>query len=406
MPDHAPSQAPAASAVTTGQAVLLIARAREARRNFWRDGLLCLLVAAACAGLYLLPTGFDAGQPGGAQTVVGLVLRTDDTQVGQYGLIRQGEQRVFARVESGALAGQEVAAENILRGDAEFDYFLRPGERALLVLNFDAAGKFVWAHVSGPYRLRAELLLGGAFALLLVLTVGWTGVKALLSFVFSALLIWKGLLPLLLAGANPYAAGLALTAVLLAVILFLIGGVNRRGAAAFCGSLLGVLASFAVVWLFARGFDVNGMARPFAKVLAQRFPEIDLRAVFLSGICISASGAVMDLAMDVAAALQELARSNPALGRLELLRAGLRIGRAVVGTMTTTLLLAYSGGYAACLMWFMAQNVPLEILLNTGFIAAEILNTLAGSFGLVATAPLTALVAALLFGRPSRKARA
>lgn len=398
MPPQPDSARPGADSLTPASCVSCASP--EHRCEGWRNAALCLLVAAACVGLYWLPTGFSQAQPDGARTAVARVLRCDDSRVGQYGIVRQGEQRIVARIEDGALAGQEVEAENLLRGDAEFDWFFRPGERALLVLNFDGMGRFVWAHVSGPYRLQSEALLAGAFALLLLLVLGWTGAKALLSFVFSALLIWKGLLPLLLAGANAYAAGLGLTVVLLGVILLLVGGVNRKGAAAFCGSLLGVLTSFLIVWLFARGFDINGMARPFAKVLAQRFPEMDLQAVFLSGVCISASGAVMDLAMDVAAALQELARSNPALGRLELARAGLRIGRAVVGTMTTTLLLAYSGGYAACMMWFMAQNVPLEILLNTGFIAAEILNTLAGSFGLVATAPLTAVVAAFLFARP------
>jgi uncharacterized membrane protein len=65
--------------------------------------------------------------------------------------------------------------------------------------------------------------------------------------------------------------------------------------------------------------------------------------------------------------------------------------------MTTTLLLAYSGGYIALLMVFMAQGVPVANLLNLNYVAAEILHTLVGSFGLVTVAPFTALTGAFIY---------
>jgi uncharacterized membrane protein len=113
----------------------------------------------------------------------------------------------------------------------------------------------------------------------------------------------------------------------------------------------------------------------------------------------------MDLAMDVAASIEEVSLGMPGASRRRLLGAGLRVGRAVVGTMTTTLLFAYSGGYIALLMMFMAQGVPLGNLFNLIYVAAEVLNTLVGSFGLVTVAPFTALVGAFLFGAPGRAAR-
>ncbi len=108
--------------------------------------------------------------------------------------------------------------------------------------------------------------------------------------------------------------------------------------------------------------------------------------------------------MDVAARIGVGAGGMPGAPRRQLLGAGLRVGRAVVGTMTTTLLFAYSGGYIALLMMFMAQGVPLSNLFNLIYVAAEVLNTLVGSFGLVAVAPFTALVGAFLFGAPHRPA--
>jgi len=64
--------------------------------------------------------------------------------------------------------------------------------------------------------------------------------------------------------------------------------------------------------------------------------------------------------------------------------------------MTTTLLLAYSGSSIALLMTFMAQGTPVYNILNYKRIAAEVIDTIVGSFGLATTAPFTALLAGIV----------
>lgn len=86
----------------------------------------------------------------------------------------------------------------------------------------------------------------------------------------------------------------------------------------------------------------------------------------------------------------------PDITRKEAVQSGFNVGRAAMGTMTTTLLLAYSGGYIALLMVFMAQGTPVINILNYKYVSAEILQTLAGSFGLVSVAPFTAVVSGIL----------
>ena len=102
----------------------------------------------------------------------------------------------------------------------------------------------------------------------------------------------------------------------------------------------------------------------------------------------------MDLSTDIAAAMDELARKHPAMGWRELAGSGLRVGRTVVGTMTTTLLLAYSGSYITMMMLFMGQGIPPANIFSLNYVAAEMLHTLVGSFGLITVAPFTALVGA------------
>ena len=104
----------------------------------------------------------------------------------------------------------------------------------------------------------------------------------------------------------------------------------------------------------------------------------------------------MDLAMDIASGVEEVARHNPELPPKVLTASGMRIGRSVVGTMTTTLLLAYSGGYITLLMMFSAQGSSLIEILNNPLVASESVKTLIGSFSLVLVAPFTAIFAGFL----------
>ena len=121
------------------------------------------------------------------------------------------------------------------------------------------------------------------------------------------------------------------------------------------------------------------------------YENLSLPDIFIGAIFLSSSGAVMDLSMDVAAGMDELLRRNPNLPRAKLVESGLRIGRVVVGTMTTTLLLAYSGGYLTLMMTFAAQGVSPSDFINNPYVASECVKTLVGSFGLVLVAPLTAV---------------
>jgi uncharacterized membrane protein len=214
------------------------------------------------------------------------------------------------------------------------------------------------------------------------------------------MMIWKIVIPGFLAGYDPVWLALGVVALLTGSIIFLVGGVNRRGLAAFAGAMLGVATTCLLAVYFTDKLAIRGAVMPFAEtMLYSGYGHLDLARIFVAGVFFASSGAVMDLAMDVAASMDELAAHTPDLTFRRALKSGLSVGRAVVGTMTTTLLLAYSGGYVTLLMAFMAQGVPLANLFNMVYVAAEVTRTLVGSFGLVTVAPFTALAGAWIFTR-------
>lgn len=125
--------------------------------------------------------------------------------------------------------------------------------------------------------------------------------------------------------------------------------------------------------------------------------NIDLTSIFQAGIYLAKSGAIHDLPIDIFSALEEIIKNHPGVTKIELVKSGLTIGKSVVGSQTTTLLLAYIGSYITIMMVYMAQGTPLMNILNSKPITAEILHTFVGCIGLVLVSPLTSLICVYIF---------
>ena len=368
-----------------------------------REWLFSLIIAGICLVLAFVNLApMSAAQRG--LHARGRIVAVDNTHVRQNLIVRTEAQVLTVQLLDGPHKGDEFSITNMLTGKMEFDEFYEPG--AVILVEYDVVdGKPHHGVARGHYRLGMQAMLIVLFGLLLVSVAGVTGLKAVLSFVFAAMVLWKIYFPMLLQGYPPLAGGLGVVALLTAVITFSVGGINRRGVATFLGSMMGVLLTCTLAVWFAKAFALHGAVRPFAETLLYSgYIELRLTDIFIASVFIASSGAVMDLAMDVAASMDEIKRKHPAIGVVEHIRSGLRVGRAVVGTMTTTLLLAYSSSHITMFLLFMAKGLPMENLLNAPFVAAEVLNILVGSFGLVTVAPFTALVSGLLYQKTSELA--
>lgn len=373
----------------------------RSRRAWWFS----IVIAALCVGLGFLDLGPEQHGRRGMHAH-GVITSVDNRQVRVNLIVKTGAQVLEVELLDGPTPGQTIAITNMLSGKLEFDEFYSPGDHVLVEYDL-VDGEPANGVARGHYRLRLQLVLIGIFVALLIAIAGVTGLKAALSFIFAALLLWKLYFPLLLMGYPPLPTGLAVVALLTGVVTFLVGGLNRRGLATFIGSMLGVLLTCGLALWFAHAFALHGAVRPFAEgLLYSGYYELRLTDIFIASVFIASSGAVMDLAMDIAASMDEIKVGNPAIGVVEHIAAGLRVGRAVIGTMTTTLLLAYSSSHITMFLLFMTKGLPIENVLNAPFVAAEILNILVGSFGLVTVAPFTAVVAGLIYRiTPATQAR-
>lgn len=360
-------------------------------------------VLAALALLVLLlltPTGYEGALTyQGADRVKAEVLSTDESDIVDTGLVRTGEQRCQVRLLGGHFAGQTTAAVNRLSGSLAQDKLFAPGDTAFVAVSYQD-DQITTVFMTDHYRLDKEALLAGLFLLLLVLFAGATGVRAILSFVVTILLMWKVLVPCLLRGWNPVWIALGLVLMLTGMILSLIYGFDRRCLAAASGAALGIAVTAVLGVVFTDLFQIHGAVMESSEsLLYAGYQNLDLTRIFMASIFLGSSGAVMDLSVDICSAVYEVVLKRPDIGPREAIASGFAVGRAACGSTTTTLLLAYSGSYIALLMVFMAQGTPVEFILNYKYVAAEIVHTIVGSFGLVTVAPLTAITSGLLLTR-------
>lgn len=378
-------------------------KSKSNRKNLLILGFTLILIGV----LLLVPTGYEgAVQFRDAVKCRARVESVDNSSIIDTGLIRSGQQVCRVTFLSGRFKGESADGWNLLTGSLSQDKIFHPGDMAQCVVHFendensDEAGEIISVNLIDYYRLHGELFLALAFAAFLVVFAGFTGLRSVLSFVVTVLVLWKILVPLYLKGCNPIFVGLAVVAVLTFAITALVYGFDRRLFSAFFGSMLGILFAAALSVVCTRAFHIHGAVMANSEALLYSgYQYLNLTQIFMASVCVGASGSVMDLSVDITSAVSEVVRNCPEISRRNAVKSGLAVARAAMGTMTTTLLLAYSGTCIALLMTFMAQGTPLYNILNNNLVASEIINTVAGSFGLASTAPFTALVAGFLIAR-------
>ena len=357
--------------------------------------IVCIVMAVFCGLLCLLPSPYLNITSQFPREKV-RIDAVDNGMLDAVGIAYNGVQTCQITVLTGEHRGERLASHNYLNAAFDKDKLFSPGDTAWAMLQQGEKG--ISVTLIDHYRIATELGATAILALALIVFGGMVGCGAMVSLAASAIMIWKLLIPLLLRGINPMLASCVTVVVLTIIIDVLVAGFTKRCLVAVLGSLAGTLMTCFAAILLTHLLKLDGGDLPYVvPLLAQSHMTIDVRSLYIGMVFLANSGALMDLSMDVAVSMEEIHRHKPDISRADLMRSGLIVGRNVLGTMTTTLMLAYSGNYLSMLMYFVGQGTPLGDVVNLKYVASQLLNTLVGSFGLVVAAPLTALVAGTIF---------
>ena len=348
--------------------------------------------------LWWIPTGFQKQIYVNSEGVKAKVVEVNNKGVYSTGMIQQGDQRCTIEILEGEHKGQQVEGMNLLTGKLEFDKMFKPGDEAWVLLELDSSNEVIFANMVDYYRIDQQIFLIGLFVILIIAFSGFTGVRTLLSFSFVLFSIVKILIPCLLKGIPPLLVALMVGNLLTVITLLLVAGCNKKAYTAIISSMICSLMTCLLAVVFGDLFKMHGAVMDWSEsLLYAGYQHLDLTAIFQAGIYLACSGAILDLSIDISAALDEVIKNNPSVSRANLIKSGLSIGKSVVGSQTTTLLLAYMGSYITILMVYMAQGTPLMSILNSQKVSSEILHTFVGCIGLVLVSPLTAIICGIVY---------
>ncbi|SEJ51081.1 Uncharacterized membrane protein [Propionispira arboris] len=313
--------------------------------------------------------------------------------------MRIGDQKVRLQIDSGVLSGKTVeatSANGFLFGAA-----CVVGEKVVAIVSL--AGDSQMVTVYSVNRALPIYAFIGFFLLSLCVIGGKKGMKSAGALIFTMVCIVYLFLPMLVRGISPFLAASITAVVTVTVSLSLIGGFNRKTLAAILGTFFGVViagTSAAVFGYFASisGYNVSNIE---ALLFVGQNTKIDIGGLLFAGVLIATLGAVMDIAMDIAAAVSEVHDKTPQLTRRQLFESGMNVGRDIMGTMATTLILAFTGSSLGILVLNYVYDLPYRQVINSNSMGIEIMQGISGSLGVVFTVPMVAVMAALLLKKAS-----
>ncbi|NQS89919.1 YibE/F family protein [Patescibacteria group bacterium] len=365
------------------------------RRLVTKDTIFVIVVLVVSACLFLF---IDPKKPEEVTVTARITQLEDNTDI-LAGWMKVGGQEITARILSGPYRGQDITVLNSLTGNLLLDRYVKVGNRVILTLDIEN-GKIRGAELVDYDRQSWYLIMLAIFAGLLILFARYTGVKAFVSFIFTAVVLIKIGIPSILGGYDPLFILVFFAILFGTVTLLLVGGFSIRALSAIIGLTIGIILSGGLVVLAGEGMRMYGIVSEMTMTLLfSGYSHLNMDKIFWGAVILGASGAMVDIAISVATSVREVVKANPSLSAWRLIHSGFEVGRAALGTMVTTLLLAYFGCSFFLFLVFTAKMTQLMRILNYSYISAEILRTLAGSIGMVMIAPITAVIAGLLYHR-------
>ncbi|QIZ77812.1 YibE/F family protein [Ferrimonas lipolytica] len=308
--------------------------------------------------------------------------------------ITTGQQVFMAELLEGPEQGKQVKIDNPL--SRQHNVYVDEGDVFIMMVRQTVNGTVYWAY--NHKRSDAIYLMLAAFFALLLSFGRKEGLNSMVALYFTAALIIGVLVPSIFAGWNPILTSIVLMAVIIIVSFILVSGANRKSICAMGGTLLGIVAAGIMAQLFGEMANLSGIYLDKGEdviYLAENL--IPIRWLMFVAIVIAALGAVMDVAISIASAYNELRITDPKLTPKQLVHACMNIGRDIMGTMTNTLILAFAGGALTTIMMVWGFNMPANQFMNMPLVAMAVVNALAGSVGIVLTIPFTAWLAPYVF---------
>lgn len=331
------------------------------------------------------------------------IKRWDNTESLIVSVIRAGPERVVQAEDEDSyeMLERDTVLQVLSGNDAESQLNVttvrlagsglnvKPGNRYLLVWDQFSDGRVQYS-IADAFRVPSVAGIVMLVCTLLMAFTGWRGFLALLGLGASICVLVFTMIPLTVMGWDSVWLAIASVFIISTVTILCVVRHARYRIVALSGSLGGVLCGFLCGAFMVYLWELSGLAGEGAALLASTLPSLNMRGLLLASVLIGSIGAVLDVGVSVTASMSEFVDYDEDIPLDRLLLAGLNVGSEVLGSMINTLILAYMGSALPMAVLICSAGAEFVGIMNDPYIAQEIVQSLAGTLGLLFTIPATA----------------
>lgn len=306
-----------------------------------------------------------------------------------------GLQTASIQVLEGDLQGKTVEVDNYLSTD--HNILLRENQTILLCVDAPE-GIEPYITVYNYDRTPGIYIMVILLFLVMIVVGRGKGFKSAVGLFFTFMMIICFMMPLIYQGYDPIMLCMITVVLTTAVSLILLNGCTTKTMVAVVSTSIGTLIT-AVFFLLSSGLlhltGFNVGEAESLQLIAQN-TGMQIRELLFVGILISSLGAVMDVAMSLTSALFEIIEMKPDIKPKEIITSGMNIGKDMIGTMSNTLILAFTGGALTTILVLFSYGVEYNQLLSSDYIAVELAQGISGTIAIILTVPVTALACSFI----------
>ena len=311
---------------------------------------------------------------------------------------KQLYQKLELLVTKGSLKDKKIIIENGNMPLANLQKY-KVGDQLVVSYSKDFEGSDAF-FITDYVRRSSLFWLFVLFIILAVIIAKWQGIASLLGMAVSFLIIFKFILPRILAGSDPIQTAIFGSLFIIPVNFYLSHGLNKKTTVAIAGTVIALIITGILAGIFVEAAKLTGFASEEAGFLqVARQGEINIKGLLLAGIIIGALGVLDDITISQSAVVFQLKKTNSKLKQKELYKKAMDIGKDHISSMINTLVLVYTGAALPLFLLFVNNPRPFSEIVNYEIIADEIVRTLVGSIGLILAVPITTIIAVLVVDR-------
>jgi len=308
-------------------------------------------------------------------------------------------QHLKIEVLNGIHKGETYTVQNLIEMVNPYKLIFKEGDSILLRMTEDDNGKINFLKIYDRIRDKYVYISIALLLALLAIIGGKNGIKSIISLIFTGFVVIQILIPLILKGNSPVLVSVFVSILTSIVTIALIVGINKKGYSALLGTISGLIVSGLMVLIVGKFTNFTGLGSEEARLLAYvpSYKDLNYQGILYAGIILGALGAIMDVTVSISSSMWEMKRIHNELTFKELIHSGLNVGKDIMGSMSNTLILAYTGSSMFLILLFKGYNLKFVEIINMDVIASEIIRAIAGSIGLVLAIPITVLISGLLY---------